>query len=151
MPRASTVASTTRRLAGRAADCGARAGIVRRGCVRAARAACRLPCTSSCAQARLRADASSKLDARIQRIASADRCLRKYMPAHRGPGLGTRESRRQLEPRNVERVQREHVPMNELVVPWRARAVVAVIVSEHFEIVREPGGVIVDPVTTATG
>src|SRR3981189_2189913 len=47
MPRASMGGSTIRTAAGKAADCGARTATARPGSRKAARAQCRVPCTSS--------------------------------------------------------------------------------------------------------
>ena len=64
--------------------------------------------------------------------------------------LGAVEAALDRRPRDVERVEREHVVVDERVVPRRERAVVAEVVAGQLRVAGEPAGVVVDAVARAS-
>src|SRR5947209_15603921 len=86
----------------------------------------------------------------IERIAASQFGFGQHMAAHRGTRIVSGELAFNGKPRDVPRIQSENVVMNDRVVPWGTRSVVAEIIDGHLFVAREPSRVIVDAVPAFT-
>src|SRR4029453_2599349 len=83
-------------------------------------------------------------DIGIERIAPGDRRLPEHVAGHRLARIGACKDSAEVESYDIEREQREHVPVGNRVVPRWTGAVVSEIVAGHVLVAGEPSGVIVD-------
>src|SRR5262245_29007650 len=88
--------------------------------------------------------ALSGLHLGIERVNARERSLAERKGPNRGDYIRSRERPAYAALRNTEGVKRKHVVVRNLVVPRRARPVVAEIVARHVLVRGEPLRVIVD-------
>src|SRR4029079_13826725 len=88
--------------------------------------------------------ASASSQPPVQRVRAGMHRLSEDVAVERAAQLGTVEASFDRRARHRERVQREHVVVNERVVPRRIRAVVAEVVAGELDVAGEPAGEVVD-------
>ena len=85
----------------------------------------------------------------VQRIGANEAGLRQNVPGHGQAGLGAAESPFHRQFFDIERKYGKDVAMDNLIVPRRAGAIVAVVIAPHVVVAGKPVGVVVDALACA--